>query len=524
MVCKNCGAQLDEGSKFCGICGTKVEDNEQVQVNDVASFETEVVDNSSLNPVEIVDSSVNEVEKTPDMGTGVSPIEASMNSSEKPKKSFVGPIIGIIAVLLIVGGIYCYFNNKKRAVKNIINNVYDKFESLSIENDINEIKDKSVLVSGDFSITTNIPELMDLSGEKLNYTFGIDYPNKKMEMGASLEENGLKIIDAAMYIVNNSAYVSLKDDFDKLIKVDVEGIEDIFNSTSNSNLSEADIKYLVKSYKDILIDSIDSSDLVKSTATITLDGKDTKVTKLTYDMTSQRAAKLVNNIIDGTLKDSRLLEILSSLSGSSVDELKDELKSSKITDTSDLGSGSVTFDIYTKGFNNTFVGMDIQGIIQIRKNSDNVTIEAGVGTEKISLVIKKLDDNSCIIELNSNVGGEVIKGSLSISSKEISSNNYQGTIILNIAVGETYLNMTSNFTEVYGADVASIDVSGAVDVNSLTMEDQNRISESLGNKLMNSKLYKLVESIQSSRNSYYDDYDYDYDFDNYDFSDYDFDF
>jgi hypothetical protein len=332
-----------------------------------------------------------------------------------------------------------------------------------------------------------------------------------MEMGASLEENGLKIIDAAMYLLDNNAYISLKDDFDKLIKIEGVDLGEVFSSTS-STLSESDIKYLVKAYKDILIDSLDMNDFVKSSATITLNGKDTKVNKLTYDMTSERATKLVNNIIDGTLKDSKLLDILSKATGSSVDELKSELSSSKITDNSS-STEVITFDIYTKGFNNEFVGMDIQGIIEIRKNDDNLTIEAGIGTEKISLVIKSMSDDSCVIELNSNITGAEFSGSLSITSREISSNVYEGSVIFSLNYEGSTLNITSNFKEQLGVDIANVDVSNAVNYENLTDEDMNKISEKILSKIEDSKLYQLIENL--SFNSNYD-YNYDYDFDDYD--------
>ena len=519
MICKNCGSQLEEGSKFCGICGTKVEENEQVQsVNEVPQVEEpsvapvesssiEAVQEPSVAPVESPSvESIQEpsVDATSEVHDGV---------SEKPKKSFVGPIIGIIAVLFIVGGIYCYFNNKSRTVKSLINNAYEKFDKLTLKDEF-DIEEKSILLSGDLSINTNIPELSDLSGEKLNYTIGLDYLNKKMEMGASLEENGLKIIDAAMYFMDNSAYVSLKDDFDKLIKIDGVDLGDAFSITNSANLSQSDIKYLVKAYKDILIDSLNMNDFVKSSATITLNGKDTKVSKLTYDMTSERATKLVNNIIDGTLKDSKLLGILSKVSGSSVDELKSELSSSKITNTSSDNS-TITFDIYTKGFNNEFVGMDIQGIIQIRKNDDSVTIEAGMGSEKISLSIKSLSDNSCVIELNSNIPGAEFSGSLSLTSKEVSKDLFEGSIILSLNYEGNTLSITSNYKEEIGANIANVDVSNAVSYEDLTEADMNKLSESILTKIEGSNLYQIIDNF--SFNSNYDyDYDYDYDFDDYD--------
>lgn len=468
MECKKCGTSLDDGSKFCGVCGAVIDDNQTV-VNSVGSH-----DNGS--------------------------------NDMKPKKGLIFPIVLLLVIALAVGGVYYYFNNKGRIVKSLINDAFEKFDGLTIDNEYN-LESQSVLISGDLSLNTNISELQDLNGEKLNYSFGLDYPNKKIEIGASLEEDGLNLIEAAMYLLDDTAYISLKDNFDKLIKIESAELSDIFSVSNGLNLSQDDIDYIVKAYKKILIDSIDSRDFDKSSATIVLNGKDTKVTKLTYNLTGAKAQKLVNNIIYETMNDSKLLNILSKASGLSVDELKSQLEMSKIDGLYD-DSEMISFDIYTKGFNNSFVGMDIQGIVKIRKNNDNVTIEAGLGVEKVSLVIKSINDDSCVVEFNSNIGGEVIKGNLTLTSKEIEKNVYEGSVVFDLTYGENTFSISNKFNEKIGVSISDVDVSNAVDFESLSEDDLNRIEESISSKFMNSKLYKLIESLSYSDYSY-DEYDYD---------------
>ena len=468
MECKKCGTSLDDGSKFCGVCGAVIDDDQTV-VNSVGSH-----DNGS--------------------------------NDMKPKKGLIFPIVLLLVIALAVGGVYYYFNNKGRIVKSLINDAFEKFDGLTIDNGYN-LESQSVLISGDLSLNTNISELQDLNGEKLNYSFGLDYPNKKIEIGASLEEDGLNLIEAAMYLLDDTAYISLKDNFDKLIKIESAELSDIFSVSNGLNLSQDDIDYIVKAYKKILIDSIDSRDFDKSSATIVLNGKDTKVTKLTYNLTGAKAQKLVNNIIYETMNDSKLLNILSKASGLSVDELKSQLEMSKIDGLYD-DSEMISFDIYTKGFNNSFVGMDIQGIVKIRKNNDNVTIEAGLGVEKVSLVIKSINDDSCVVEFNSNIGGEVIKGNLTLTSKEIEKNVYEGSVVFDLTYGENTFSISNKFNEKIGVSISDVDVSNAVDFESLSEDDLNRIEESISSKFMNSKLYKLIESLSYSDYSY-DEYDYD---------------
>ena len=457
MLCKNCGSQLEEGTKFCGTCGTSI--------------------------------------SSPSVGV-----------DEKPKKNFVGPVIGIIAVLLIVGGVYLRFfsNNNHKIVKDLINNAYDKLEGLTITKDTDVI-DESILVSGDLTVSTNISGLESLSQDKLSYTLGVDYPNNKMEMSAALRENGKSIIDVAMYILDNAGYVSFKDDFDKLIKFDIDDVNEIFSSTNSGKLTDDDIKYLTKAYKNILIKTLKGSDFEKSSSTILLDGKETKVTKLTYNMTGSKFQNLTNDIIYETLQDSKLLEILAKATDSSIDDVKELLEMSKMDGNYDSDE-HVAFDIYTKGRNNEFVGMDIQGIITIRKNSDNLTISAGMGSEKITIVFKNIDDNTSVIEFNASIDGSEISGSLKITFKDVSDKKSEGSIVFDLTYDEVQLTITNNFTIVTGAVIADVDTSNSINYENLTVQDENKIMNSIENKFINSNLYKLFEDLMPSSSSYSNSY------------------
>ena len=519
MLCKNCGSQLENGSKFCANCGAKVLDVEQVNdevvniddsgssvqnfaVNDVPNLESNVVFPNSkiipnLEPGSVMPVSDNGIQVFENDNT----VNSGVNGSSKGKKNLVPIVIGIIAVLLIAGGIYFYFfNNKDKVVKNLINNAYDKLDSLFVRTG-EDIEDESFLVNGDLIINTNIPKLEDLNGEKISYTFGTDYHNKKMEFGVGLQENGKSIFDITMYLLNNVLYVSFKDDFDKLVKVDIDEYDNIFTSAALGNLSESDIKYLIRVYRDVLIKSLKGKDFDKSSATIVLDGKNTKVNKLSYNLTSERRQQLINDFIYEALNDDMLLEILAKISDSSVDEIRNQLEMSKADGLYD-DTGVVTFDIYTKGFGNSFVGMDIQGIVKIRKNSDNVTVEAGMGMEKVTLTIKNISNENLLVELNSNIEGAEFSGSLNLNIKEVTRNNYSGSVVFKLNSDGTELNITSNFTEVFGSNIADSDVTGAVDYEDLSNDDLERLYKNLETKIIDSNLYKIIENYYDLDSSY----------------------
>lgn len=606
MICKNCGAQLEEGTKFCGSCGAKVEEeitpnaeNTQVidSINPLADLTTNIdlnkevpaepavepvspvvnpVDNAvpmdnpvaDINPADInpfaglntvdnvvptenvnpvnpvepvspVDNGINvPVEPVPTVepvspvvdntiAPAVSPVESSnagsSEESEKKKKSFVGPVIGIILVLLIVGGAYLYYTSPRRIVKNLINKAYSEARTVELV----DFKKNTVLVTGDMSIKTNIVDFNRLNGEKINFTSGIDYTNKKMEVGLALEEQGVSLIDAAMYVLNNKAYASLKGDYDKLIEIDGVDVDELFSSFDEMNTE--DINYVISASRDIIINSIDMGDFTKSSANITLDGKDTKVTKLTYEVTEARMYKFLNNVIDNIIKDKKLVGILAENTGMTNDEVIADLKDSKIDVSTATSEQKVAIDIYTKGINNEFAGMDIAGFIQVRKNKDNTTIEAGMGSEKVNIVIKKVNDDTTSVTCTLSMGGETVELNATMSSKKVSDTNTTGSFSFTISSGSEYFTVEANYDEKLGVAIADIDTAGAVSAEEIPDADLDRIASNIEKRFADSNIYKFIEEYSEMLEelmygSYgsYGSYGYDYDFDDYD-SDYDFD-
>jgi hypothetical protein len=597
---------LEEGTKFCGSCGAKVEEeitpnaeNTQVidSINPLADLTTNIdlnkevpaepavepvspvvnpVDNAvpmdnpvaDINPADInpfaglntvdnvvptenvnpvnpvepvspVDNGINvPVEPVPTVepvspvvdntiAPAVSPVESSnagsSEESEKKKKSFVGPVIGIILVLLIVGGAYLYYTSPRRIVKNLINKAYSEARTVELV----DFKKNTVLVTGDMSIKTNIVDFNRLNGEKINFTSGIDYTNKKMEVGLALEEQGVSLIDAAMYVLNNKAYASLKGDYDKLIEIDGVDVDELFSSFDEMNTE--DINYVISASRDIIINSIDMGDFTKSSANITLDGKDTKVTKLTYEVTEARMYKFLNNVIDNIIKDKKLVGILAENTGMTNDEVIADLKDSKIDVSTATSEQKVAIDIYTKGINNEFAGMDIAGFIQVRKNKDNTTIEAGMGSEKVNIVIKKVNDDTTSVTCTLSMGGETVELNATMSSKKVSDTNTTGSFSFTISSGSEYFTVEANYDEKLGVAIADIDTAGAVSAEEIPDADLDRIASNIEKRFADSNIYKFIEEYSEMLEelmygSYgsYGSYGYDYDFDDYD-SDYDFD-
>ena len=486
MKCKNCGCDLDSNSKFCGFCGTKVED---VKV-------APILENESIS------SGVGNVDVKDSISVDSTSLEVSNNQVEynvEPIKS--GKKVGIIIVLLVIislllGGVYFYLkssNSTSKIVKEMINSVYDKldFDTVSSVN----LEKESLYLTGNLVFNTNISELSILDGEKVDYRFGIDYPNKMIEMGATLDENGNKIIDGDIYLLSNQIYLSMKDTFDGIIKLGDYDFDEIFNLDFTSmNYSKDDIKYVLNAYKNILIDSLDMDDFKKSSDTIELGGKDVSVTRISYELTEQRLNTLSSKISDGVLNDSELLEKLSKMFNVSVDYLKMSFEN-KSADANYLNGSSIRFDIYTKGFNNTFVGMDINGMIKIRKNDDVTSINIGIASQSINIVITKKSDSEYNIVMTSNIQGKDIKVDMNILSNKVDNKVSNGSLSLNVTIDGNTIGIKNNFNVSIGSKISNIDISTAKDVSNMDEEELKNIEDVLMSKITDSNIYNFINGM-----------------------------
>ena len=348
---------------------------------------------------------------------------------------------------------------------------------------------------------------------KFNLTTGMDYKNKKLEMGLSYLEDNNKILDVLMYVLDKNAYAVLKDIYSNPIKINTEDID--LDEILNNKLSAEDTEFIAKEFKNILIESLDMNDFKKSSDTITLNGSETKVNKISYVLDDAKAKKLINNIIDNTLKNNELINKLAEITDEDAETLKQGLKDSKIESDNILNGKTINYSIYTKGVKDDFVGMDIElpenSNIKIRKNNDNTTVSANISGVSIMLTIKEESKEKATIDMKINVAGEEITGTAAIENKEIDEKNSESKMTMSITYQEQTVGLTLNMKQQIGADIANVDITNAKAMEELTEEEMTQIEQIIMEKLMNSKLYNLINSqMQDTLGSMEDDYSYDY--------------
>lgn len=422
--------------------------------------------------------------------------------SKNRKKGLIIVIIALLIACAAFGGYYFYKNRPKKIVTDIINEMFENYDELVNDDATLDITKDPFKVTGNLSVDTNIDGFDILNKESIGFGLGLDYSKQKFEMAAKLAEGKTNIVDAIIYALDDKMYLSLKDDYKGLIDLDeTADFNEMFDleSLKSFDLSKDDMNYIVKTYKDVLIDSIDEKDLEKSSSTLEIDDKDTKVTKIAYVMNNKTLENLAKAMIDKTVDDKKLLDIWSKLTGVDKSELKDSLKEAKkqVEVPSDV---KITINFYTKGFNNNLVGLEIKtkdGFkLSVVENKDNTDIVFDMSGVKIEFVVKESSEDKFDASVIINAMGEKITGDLIITRKENKKDNYTGALKFDVHYSDYYASIKLDYGVEVNAKVCDIDTSKAVKVTNSDIELANAIQK-IYTRFTKSNLYKVLESTSS---------------------------
>lgn len=188
MICKNCGANIEESSKFCGVCGNKVEEinnfnlgnvdvttsimNENNFQNDFA--QTNLGQNLSNNFIEeqnknVQLNDVNQVEEVVTVATTNS-VQPNTNSPKKKSHAWIfillGVLLGVIAIALLVFSFIKSSNTPVRELERALNSISEKGENSGTI-------DAKILIESDTSDTYNLTATLKYGKNYDNYDIAL---------------------------------------------------------------------------------------------------------------------------------------------------------------------------------------------------------------------------------------------------------------------------------------------------------------------------------------------------------------
>lgn len=438
------------------------------------------------------------------------------NIIEKNKKSKKNFIIGAVIVLIVLG-VLLYIGYKKlnsNPVAIYQNAITDTYNYLS--KNLKESEKNSLNYNGNDPLNLNINAKLDSNIEELKNFNGYDYglkigydPKKEMlNMGLDISKDKQKIISAIYALINNKAYLKSDELFNKVINlgdIDLDEYADI--SMNNVDFSYDELDYVLKSLKNIINDSFDKSKFKVDNDKLTIDNKEYNVKKIVYKMDAKNMERTSQFIIDNMLKDQKLIEIFSKLSGVSTSDIEKGLKDA-LKDINFSNFKTIDIILYTTKLNEIIAGSMVEDNIEyvkftnvnknlniiftdnkdeiiINSKDDLTTIKCNNGnTELFSIDIKNSKD-SIKIDFLLNYEGKFI-GTLELKNMKSSKDKTTGDFILSFKTsifGEEMDFKIDGSYSVLKGEVESLDTTNSVDINTLSESEIMGIYSKLGSIL-----------------------------------------
>ena len=428
------------------------------------------------------------------------PVEPTV---EPKKKKGKGGILVVILLLLvaIAAGIFAFFKFfyfKPEKTFSKVLNVYQANVEKLLNRTVAPAK-SIVTEEGSLSIDSSLIELQDLKKYGVNYKLGFDLTKGNVYGNVDLSEETQKVLTAIAYITDNKVYMSSKELYDKVLFLG--SFEDEIDLTKiTENIKTENIVYIVNSVNKYLIKSLNNAKYSSNETSLSIGNSKVKVTDNVMIIDETNIGKIVKSFVTNIKNDSKLIDNLAELTNTDASEITSYLDQILAQDFTNIGSGKIRIDLYTKMFSDNIYGikvsvnedtiidmkndgktmvLDVYNYLNVKSvTTDNVTYNVTIsmqGQELLNVKVTKNSVSSYTFETTYNdftikvtVGyeenGDIVSKQLDFSmerDKEHFTIKYSGS---------TNYNATS---------LDTLNTSSAVDINSLDSAEKKKVYENL---------------------------------------------
>lgn len=406
--------------------------------------------------------------------------DTSHQEEPKPKKKNKIVLPLIIILILIAGVVAVYFlvfNNPKRIFSKTISKGFSYlYENLD---NVNKYDTTSGTVSLSYELTSedeNMQSVFDMvNGIDFNFAYTVDYKNKLMNFDFDSTYNNEKLLNLSVYGENGKGYVLLKDIYDKYLSTDIEGYEEIFNTTKN----QTEVKTILKSAEKALNKALTNDDFIKSEETIKINGKDVKVTNNALVLNNKNFNRISKSVLTTLKNDADFISAVNKISNDESVDTKATLENAiaNIGEVDPDDKTTITISIYTKGILKEFVGLNIE------VKEETTTVISFIKTNENTYLLVAKQDND-----------EVLNGTIKLDVKN-DSNGGNSNVELTMDIPTMMsVKLDVKSTVKHNVEFNKVDVTNSVDAASLTEVETNTI---MTNLMANPGLAKLITNIQT---------------------------
>lgn len=454
---------------------------------------------------------------------------------KKAKRKKTCKVLSLIIIFLVAIGIGLYFGwnklntNPITIYKNGINDIYNNLASAikkNVPDDVKfDIKEEPFVLDISADLTSNIKELSKFTGLNYKVNLGLDYQEKLAWLNLGIKEEDQTIINAVLSFLNGAGYFKSSELYEKTIKLGdynlFNALDELLSQTKDSiNINADDLTYLLKTIKNLMINTLDKNKFEIEAATITIQEKEYNTKKVLYTLDAENLERTMTSIINGLKKDRKSLKILSSLTDNyDEDSIKIELENLlNNIDFQDLET--LTIVLYANNLNHVLAGTihiseeeilrfdTVNDLLTLEINIDDVKIEFKEEKDQINISVKENDvelsnieftksDNAFKMNLELYINGLKVKGNLDLTNikdnKSNSSSDFSFSLNVNF-LGKNYtlkLDGTLNLTKDNISKIETDEIN-AIEANEISAEEMTEIKNKLQEILKRFNLTKLI--------------------------------
>ena len=401
---------------------------------------------------------------------------------KKTKKTLTTSAIIFVVIIASLFGVYFLYLTPQSYFSKTLENT-STFARTFFDNSVSIYgKDYNTLL-GDYTTTITLEQNSNKISLNLNGNLGYDKKENNTYLTGELKDSNSKLLDFNLFIdKTNKLYFNSKDIFDKTIFTDINEAINEINPDNNINYSQ-----LTKDLTNIT-DSISYlSNKIVNKKVLTM--------KITNEMTSEELKTVLSKILDDLIKDEKSLEAISvivnedtnsKVTTSDVKGLLTNVKDSIKENTEDKKVKMIiNYSILSKEFVYAEIQIDNDDPIII-KQEDGIyymTFEESSGSDKTKIDIQynsKDEDYTIIFSENEQ---EI---TINAKTKKVSDKEYKYNMSVKSNISS--INLTYDIVTTIKLDekLENFDTTNAINVNSLTKEEQMEITTKVYSILLGS--------------------------------------
>lgn len=441
-------------------------------------------------------------------------------------------ILSIMIIVVLGVVIYNKVFNTEAIFKRGVDVVYDNASKLLSNQIIPEYDYEKDIVNVQSNFTyepsEDIKTLMgvnDLENLKLTIDATTDYANQNSLAKISYQENNSSLLDLALQMDTQAMYIDLQDIFSQILMTKLPDdyqvtYNEMIESMQTSKDYNKDMLELLDITRGIVKDQIDKKYITKEDVAVTINNVNYNVTKNKYTLEGEDLYNTFLQIFNSMNENDRINEILTKHNLGTMQDLITSLESSK----NDITQNKLIISLYGQG-GLTPVGIELNinddltiQYLNIKDNyyfkyetpstNENIVLEGLKNSDgQINLTYTENEEDMATITYQENAQNKKIgiesmdkKSNIQIEyNKENENQELQISGLLEeVDLGTLTITVAPSKVD---SLTSEIDTSNAIDIESLTEEQQLELQLNLMEKLQDSKLLIAINNLSTTLDS-----------------------